>query len=48
MAPAVVAAKAAQEVTVRCEGGESSLGLSNASELSLVPVLGKAPQKDKC
>lgn len=42
MAPTVVAAEAAQEVTVRGEGDESSLGLSDASELSLICVLGRA------
>ena len=42
MAPTVVAAKAAQEVAVRGDGDESSLGLSDASELSLICVLGRA------
>lgn len=42
MAPTVVAAETAQEVTMRGEGDESSLGLSDASELSLISVLGRA------
>lgn len=42
MAPTVVAAEAAQEVTMRGEGDESSLELSDASELSLICVLRRA------
>lgn len=39
MIPTIVAAEAAQEVIVRTDA--SSLGLSDASKLSLICVLGK-------
>lgn len=42
MARTVVAAKAAQEVTMRGEGDKGCLELRDASELSLICVLGRA------
>lgn len=47
VAPTVVAAQAAQEVTVRGDGNKSSFGLSGVSELSLVCVLGAQDKKDR-
>lgn len=41
MAPAVVAARADQEVALRGDGKKSYPGLSGVSELSLVCVLGQ-------